>query len=171
MQTPRLILRNFRADDVDDLATILSDPLVMKFSSKGPLSKEETLSFINWCIGSYEKYGYGSWAVVDRETNVLIGLCGLSHTEIDGEDEVQIGYRLSQCTWGKGLATEAGREVLRLGFEKHKLSSIISIVSLEHNASIGVSEKIGFSDYSVDCYCGWDVRIYRKNINNQESMG
>ncbi|MEA2080437.1 MAG: GNAT family N-acetyltransferase, partial [Pseudomonadota bacterium] len=112
-------------------------------------SKEDTSNFISWCRKSYEEHGYGQWAVVDRETGSLIGLCGLSQTEINGVNEVELGYRLAQKQWGKGLATEAGTEALRLGFEKHQLNSIIAIVSLEHSASIRVAETIGFNDYSV----------------------
>ena len=164
MLTSKLILREFAPKDVDQLAKILSDPLVMKFSSKGPLSKEETVKFIRWCRESYEEHGYGQWAVIDRETELLIGLCGLSQTEINGVNEIEIGYRLAQKSWGKGLASEAGTEALRLGFEKHQLNSIVAIVSLKHGASIRVAEKIGFTDYSVDQYRGWDVRIYRKNV-------
>ncbi len=164
MQTPRLILREFKTEDVDALAEILSDPEVMKFSSKGPFSKEDTSNFIAWSMESYKNCGYGQWAVIERKTGALIGLCGLSHTDMNGQPEVEIGYRIAQDRWGKGLASEAAAEVLRLGFEKHRLASIIAIVSTEHAASIRVAEKIGFSDYLLGQYKGWDVRIYRKNL-------
>ncbi len=163
MQTPRLTLRKFRPEDIDELAKILNDPVVMKFSSKGQMSWQDTSEFIDWCIESYENNGYGQWAVLDRETECLIGFCGLSQIEINGKNEIQIGYRLSKQSWGKGLATEAGSEVLRLGFEEYKIKSIISVVSLEHGASINVTKKLGFSDYTLGRYSGWDVRIYRKN--------
>ncbi|MCU7817215.1 MAG: GNAT family N-acetyltransferase [Candidatus Thiodiazotropha sp. (ex Rostrolucina anterorostrata)] len=78
METPRLTLREFRPDDLDELEIILSDSLVMEFSSKGPLSRKDTSNFINWCIESYENNGYGQWAVIDRETESLIGLCALT---------------------------------------------------------------------------------------------
>ncbi len=164
MQTPRLTLRKFKTGDLDELAEILSDPQVMKFSSKGPLSKEDTSNFIACSIESYHNNSYGQWAVIERETGSLIGLCGLSKTDVNGEPEVEIGYRLAQDRWGDGLASEVAAEVLRLGFEKHRLASIIAIVSTEHAASIRVAEKIGFSDYLLDQYKGWRVRVYRKNF-------
>jgi RimJ/RimL family protein N-acetyltransferase len=162
MQTSRLTLRKFNTEDVDELAEILSDPQVMKFSSKGPFSKEDTSNFIAWSIESYDKNGYGQWAVIERETGALIGLCGLSETDVNDESEVEIGYRIAQDRWGNGFASEAAAAALHLGFEKYRLASIIAIVSTEHAASIRVAEKIGFSDYSLDQYKGWDVRIYRK---------
>jgi len=163
MNTSRLMLREFRDDDLNELEQILSDPLVMEFSSKGPLTRKEASKFIDWCKKSYEKYGYGQWAVLDKNTESLIGLCGLSKTEINGNTEIEIGYRFAQSSWGKGFATEAGEEVLRLGIEKHKLNSIIAIVSIDNHASTRVAEKLGFIDYSVGVYSGFDVRIYRKS--------
>ncbi len=168
MQTPRLTLRAFTTEDVDALAEILSDPRVMEFSSKGPLSKEQTSGFIEWSIESCNDNGYGQWAVIERHTGVLIGLCGLSETEVDGEKEVEIGYRLACHTWGRGLASEAAAEALRAGFEKHQLESIIAIVATEHAASIRVAEKIGFSAYSLDRYKEWDVRVFR--MSNPQSV-
>lgn len=75
---------------------ILSDPDVMEYSSKGPLSEAQTAEFIDWCIHSYDGLGYGQWAVIEKPSGRLIGYCGLSRTTVDGCDEVEIGYRLAK---------------------------------------------------------------------------
>jgi RimJ/RimL family protein N-acetyltransferase len=160
-ETARLRLREFELHDVRALKKILSAPNVMEFSSKGPLSEADTLGFIDWCIKSYQEYGYGQWAVIEKGSGKLIGCCGLSHATVDEVDEVEIGYRLDKEHWGKGLATEAAGGVLAHGFDALMLESIAGIVAPRHSRSIRVLEKIGFRTFSETRYCGWDVRVYR----------
>ena len=66
METPRTLIREFEKSDERDLARILSDPHVMEFSSKGPLTGEATRQFIAWCIDSYREQGYGQWALMEK---------------------------------------------------------------------------------------------------------
>ena len=168
-ETERLKIREFESHDVQALSKILSDPDVMEFSSKGPLNEADTMGFIEWCIKSYQKYGYGQWAVIEKESGKLIGCCGLSHATVDEVDEVEIGYRLDKEHWGKGLASEAASVVLALGFGTRIIESIVGIVAPRHRGSIRVLEKIGFRSFSETCYCGWEVRIYRLSQKEQKS--
>lgn len=168
MKTARVLIREFARSDAQDLSKILIDPLVMEFSSKGPLTEADTLSFIEWCIRSYQEHGYGQWALIEKKSGALIGCCGLSHATVDGADEVEIGYRLAQDQWGKGLASEAADRVLDHGFDICNIKSIVGIVSPRHEASIRVLEKVGFQSFSETRYSGWDVRIYR--LTKQDRM-
>lgn len=168
-ETERVKIREFESHDVQALSKILSDPDVMEFSSKGPLNEADTTGFIEWCIKSYQKYGYGQWAVIEKESGKLIGCCGLSHANVDEVDEVEIGYRFDKEQWGKGLASEAASGVLAHGFDTWMIESIVGIVAPRHRASIRVLEKIGFRAFSETRYCGWDVRIYRLSQKDQKS--
>ena len=168
-ETERMKIREFDTPDVQDLNKILSDPDVMEFSSQGPLSEAGTTGFIEWCIKSYKKYGYGQWAVIEKESGKLIGFCGLSHVAVDEVDEVEIGYRLDKEHWGQGLASEAAGGVLAHGFDTLTIESIVGIVAPRHRSSIRVLNKIGFRDFSEARYCGWDVRVYRLSRNVQKS--
>ena len=170
-ETERMIIREFDSPDVQALSKILADPEVMEFSSKGPLSKADTMGFVEWCIKSYKEYGYGQWAVIEKKSGMLIGCCGLSHAAVDGVDEVEIGYRLDKEHWGKGLASEAAGGVLAHGFHALMIESIVGIVAPRHRTSIRVLKKIGFRDFSETSYCGWDVRVYRLSRNEQKSPG
>lgn len=167
-ETERMKIREFDSHDVQALYKILSDPDVMEFSSKGPLNEADTKGFIEWCIKSYQKYGYGQWAVIEKESGTLIGCCGLSHATVDEVDEVEIGYRLNTEHWGKGLATEAAGGVLAHGFDALMIECIVGIVAPRHSSSIRVLKKIGFLDFSETRYCGWDVRVYRLSRNEQK---
>jgi RimJ/RimL family protein N-acetyltransferase len=147
-ETDRIALRPFEPADLGELAEILADPEVMRFSGGGPWSRERTKRFIQGCVEDYseERWGFGLWAVVHKEDARLIGYCGLSRfDDVDGAPEVEIGYRLSREYWGRGLATEAARAVRDYAFSRLGLKRLISMIERENTASIRVAEKIGMT--------------------------
>ena len=161
-ETPRLLLREFSSGDVDALAEIIGNPKVMEFSTNGPCTEDDTRQFIDWCLDSYRDNGFGQWAVVDRLSGAVIGFCGLSHVELDGAQEIEVGYRLAPSVWGQGLASEAAEAALEYGFSHCGIDSIIAIIATRHVVSAGVAEKVGFRIDTRTKYRGSDVIIYRK---------
>ncbi len=127
VETPRLVLREFALTDERHLSPILASSQVMRFSVSGCLTLEQTKEEIDSFITSYRKYGFGKWAVILKETNQLIGYCGIALEEIDSKQETELGYRLSENYWGHGLATEAARAALHYGFNKLELPDIIAV--------------------------------------------
>jgi len=99
--------------------------------------------------------------LVEKSTGDLIGFCGVGPEIIDGIEEMNLGYRLARQSWNRGLATEAVRVVLEYVFTQHSLSSVIVIIEPDHLASVRVSEKVGFKDYSVHVFHDRPVRLYR----------
>ena len=161
-ETPRLFLRHFCENDLEDLAPILANREVMKFSLKGVKNKEETKEFIQKIISGYKTKNYSLYAVIHREKEQLIGYCGLFFwSSISGKEEVEIGYRLDPKYWGRGLATEAAIAVRDYAFKKFNFSSLISLIQSQNIASIRVAEKIGM-EYEKDyTFLGISVKIYR----------
>lgn len=94
-ETPRLILRQITTDDVDDLATIFADPVVMKFWPS-TRTYAETKQYCDRILSCYEEYGFGLWATIHKADNKLIGRCGLIPQLVDGQKEVEIGYLLAK---------------------------------------------------------------------------
>ncbi|WP_355659663.1 GNAT family N-acetyltransferase [Halomonas salifodinae] len=160
-QTPRLRLRELDNGDLPALAAIFADPEVMRYSLGGVHDEAQTRRFIAWCRASYAEHGLGPWALVDKASGELAGFCGLSHDTIDGSREVQLGYRLATRFWGHGLATEAARQTVALGFTAHRLASLVAIVEPAHGASRRVVEKAGFRDCVATSFHDREVRIYR----------
>ena len=100
-------MREFRDDDYNDLCEILQDKDVM-YAYEHPFSEEEVKSWYNrLTVGHYEKYGFGLWAVIDKNTNEFLGQCGLTIQNIDGKEYLEIGYLFKKKHWHKGYATEA----------------------------------------------------------------
>jgi ribosomal-protein-alanine N-acetyltransferase len=83
------------------------------------------------------------WAAVLKENNQLIGRCGFLYQHIEDTQEVEITYLIDRHYWGQGLATEAAREAVKLGFERYKLPRIVALINPVNVASVRVAEKIG----------------------------
>ncbi len=159
-ETERLLLRQFVRSDAADMVTVMGDPEVMKYSLKGPLSFDQTQHFIHKTITSYERNGFGLWAVEYKATGHVIGYCGHSLQPIDGQEEVELGYRIARLLWGKGLATEAARAALHYALSTLKLSHIISIIEAENIGSIKVAEKCGLTYHKDAEFHGIPVKVY-----------
>ncbi|MEU8328302.1 GNAT family N-acetyltransferase [Micromonospora sp. NPDC048839] len=117
-RTERLWFRRLTMADVDLLVELDSDPEVMRFLSGGvatPLAtvRDEQLPRL---LGQYERHpGLGRWAALDRESGDFLGWFALDPSA-DGT-EAELGYRLRRSTWGRGLATEGSRALVRYAFD------------------------------------------------------
>ena len=142
LQTPRLILRPFRKDDLDALAALMANTDFMRFSL-GPYSREQAQTVLQKFLSWGEAGLPSPFAVIFRGNNALIGYCGFLHQHVDGMDEIEIGYRLHPDYWNRGLATEAARAVRDHAFQDLKLARVISLIHPDNIASRRVAEKIG----------------------------
>jgi [ribosomal protein S5]-alanine N-acetyltransferase len=85
--------------------TVLSDREAMQFYPQ-PFDRQMTQAWVERNIQRYARHGFGLWALILKESGKLIGDCGLVVQEVDGVEEVEIGYHIRRDLWGKGLATE-----------------------------------------------------------------
>lgn len=161
IETERLILRNFRLEDFEELAPIMADPKGMKFSRTGNvLSVSETQDKITGFIASYKKHGFGKWAVIFKEHRRLIGYCGIAVEQVDNKDEKEIGYRLDSKYWNQGLATEAAAATIQYGFETFHFPYILGIADRENKASIRVLKKLGMIYQRKTIFYGVEMDVY-----------
>ncbi|HXC43015.1 MAG TPA: GNAT family N-acetyltransferase [Candidatus Dormibacteraeota bacterium] len=144
LETPRLILREFHPEDVDALYLILSDPETMRFYVK-PFDRHGTVDWITRNRQRYTKDGHGLWAMILKTSGGLIGDCGLVIQEIDGANEIEIGYHVRRDHWGQGFATEAARACRDYGFAHLSVERLVSIIRPENLASRRVAEKNGMT--------------------------
>jgi len=144
LETSRLILREFTPDDVDALALVLSDAETMRFYP-APFDRAGVEEWIARNIRRCAKDGYGLWATVLKKSGELIGDCGLTVQNVDGVDEIEIGYHTRRDLWGQGLATEAARVCRDFGFARLPVEQLISIIRPENQQSRRVAEKNGMT--------------------------
>ena len=159
LETNRLILREMAIEDLDDVFTMVSDPEVMRYLPK-PLSREEARNLIKVVLNQYKKWEFGWWAMVLKESDSFVGYTGLTVQEVDGEQEVELGYMVKREYWGQGLATEAARACRDYAFDSLGYNRIISIMDEPNVASRRVAEKNGMAFEKGTEWKGQTVCIY-----------
>ena len=142
LETPRLTLREFHPEDVDALSLILSDPETMRFYVK-PFDHHGTEEWITRNRLRYTNDGHGLWAMILKSSGELIGDCSLTVQDVEGANEIEIGYHVRRDHWRQGFATEAARACRDYGFAHLDVSRLVSIIRPENLASRRVAEKNG----------------------------
>ena len=163
LQTSRLSLRPFRADDLDTLAGLMANPEFMRFSLS-PYTREQTQAILQKFL-SWNEAGLPSpFAVILRENPGVLGYCGfLHHPEVP--EEVEIGYRLDSAYWNRGLITEATRAVRDYAFIDLKLPRVISLVHPDNIPSRRVAEKIGMTVEKQITFRGFPTNVFSLSRN------
>ena len=142
VETSRLILREFSADDVDALALVLSDTETMRFYP-APLDRAGVEGWIARNLDRYAKDGHGLWAMILKSSGEVVGDCGLTIQNVGGLQEIEIGYHVRRDHWGRGLASEAARACRDFGFAHLPAERLISLIRPENLPSRRVAEKNG----------------------------
>lgn len=139
--TKRLSHRAMTVDDAVAFYALNSHPEVMRYTGEPPLQSVEEAREMIAAYPDFNTHGFGRWGCVLKETGAMIGFCGLKY--LDELGEVDVGFRFLPEYWGRGVATEACRACVELGFETMGLERTIALVLPENVASIRVLEKTG----------------------------
>jgi RimJ/RimL family protein N-acetyltransferase len=144
--TERLILRKWRESDREPFARMNADPVVMEHFP-ALLSRQESDALVDRAEAHLEQHGFGPWAAELRETGAFIGYIGLVIPNFEAAFTpcVEIGWRLAREHWGKGLATEGARALVRHGFEVQRLLELVSFTVPANVRSIRVMQKLGMT--------------------------
>jgi [ribosomal protein S5]-alanine N-acetyltransferase len=189
LETERLAFRALVPDDLDALAALYGDPEVRRYFPEGTLTHEETREELEWIIDVYyERYGFGLWATILRETGELIGRCGLlpwrteatptgelalkaadEHPVEGATYEIELAYLLGKEQWGRGLGSEAARAVVDHAFGTLRLPRLICLFDPQNQASRRVAEHVGFTferDVTMD---GERQPVFSLRANSERS--
>ena len=146
LDTARLILRQFTADDVDNLVDLDGDPAVMRYITGGrPTPRDEIRDDILPAFLSYDERdeGFGFWAAIEKSTGDFLGWFHLRPPAGGDPDNVELGYRLRRAAWGRGYATEGLRAIIRKGFGELGVRRVFAETMVVNLASRRVLEKAG----------------------------
>ncbi len=160
LETERLLLRVFRPEDIEGFAPLEADPEVMRFYPSGPRPREWAERGVRYFIRTQEQHGYSLWAVIHKSNDRFIGYCGLVPQTLNGNEEVEVGYKLARAYWGRGLATEAARAVRDWGFARLDVPRLVSVIDPGNAASVRVAEKMGMSRDVDVIYDGKTCHLY-----------
>lgn len=159
LETERLVIRRFALPDLADLHRLVySDPDVSHFYSGGTNSLEETrenLIHTIWLNEHDVDQGWGSWAVIRKEDNQLIGRVNLGRPDrtyyriLDPKSpyfslDTEIAYAFGKAYWGKGYAAEACKPVIEYAFKELRIKRIVTGADSQNTRAINLLKRLGF---------------------------
>ena len=145
LHTKRLVLRRFQEEDCQPFYDhYASDHNIQKYLTWNPYdSYEDTVEFVKWNMEKYEDPFFFGWIIVYHDH--IIGTISAYNVNIFNKS-IELGYGISSKYWHKGLASEAGEEVVRFLFKDVGLHKIYASFEKENEASRKVLEHLHF-DY------------------------
>lgn len=162
-ETKRLILREFVPEDIDSLYTIYegNGAFVPPLSEDRDEEKAKLESYIHYVYGFY---GFGLWAVVEKETGALIGRCGLSVEDIDNHVELELGYMIGRPWQKKGYGLESVMAVLEYASEEIYEKRIAVRIDADNKASSALAKAAGFVREGTTVFEGKTMDLYFYDI-------
>jgi ribosomal-protein-alanine N-acetyltransferase len=173
IETARLLLRPFMADDLDDYSRLIfADADVMRYLPQRDLAPRERAERTMAVFAErWTEHRCGVWAVTDKTTGEFMGHCGLGPVPEAGEIEVL--YALGKVFWGRGFATESARASVRFGFEHANLTRLVACAAPDNIGSRRVMEHLGFVYEKKAHYFGLDLVQYalaREHVRLDDSI-
>jgi ribosomal-protein-alanine N-acetyltransferase len=143
LDTPRLLLRALRKDDLQDLYEYASDPEIDRYTPWTRYqSLDEARADLDDFIAEYERDGMGAWGIEHKADRKLIGI-GTFSPPHRHHRRCEMGYTIARPYWGQGYASEAARAMVVFGFERMNLARIEAVCLPDNIASGRVVQKIG----------------------------
>ncbi len=165
-ETDRLLLRELTFVDTQKIFELFSDPAVTKYYDFEPYTElEQAKEYIQRFSNGYINNEMIRWGIVLKETNTLIGTCGL-HSWNQVALRAEIGFDLHSRSWGQGIMHEAIKKILEYGFLSLDLHRIEALIMVKNCNSASFLSKIGFSEEGTLREYGfwknkhWDVRCF-----------
>ena len=158
LETERLYFREMNQGDFVSLCEILQDERTM-YAYEGAFSDQEVQEWLDRQLSRYEKWDFGLWAVILKETDKMIGQCGLTMQPWKESEVLEIGYLFNRLYWHRGYATEAARACKKYAFETLGTSEVCSIIRDTNLASQNVAVRNGMikADAWTKHYRGIDM--------------
>ena len=142
LKTDRLFLREMTMDDFDALYKVLADRNIMQHYPY-TFDEKKVSDWIERNMNRYNEYGFGLWAVCLKETGEMIGDCGLTLQNIEGEMLPEIGYHIRADHQRKGYAKEAAAAVRDWAFTNTDYPALYSYCKYTNVGSYKTAESIG----------------------------
>ncbi len=143
LQTPRLILRGWWAEDFEPYAQLLADATTARFITRRtrPYGRAEAWAEMAFLVGHWQILGFGLFFVEARDTGEFLGRVGPLQPE--GWPVLEIALALAPHARGRGYATEAAAAAIDWTFDTLGVDRIISIIHPDNAGSRGVAERLG----------------------------
>ncbi|MGN0597533.1 MAG: GNAT family N-acetyltransferase [Ruminiclostridium sp.] len=162
LETERLYLREMTNEDFSALCRIMQDNETM-YAYEGAYTDREVQEWLDRQLARYERYGFGLWAVILKETGEMIGQCGLTMQPWKDREVLEIGYLFERRHWHRGYAAEAAISCKKYAFETLNAEEVCSIIRDTNLPSQNVAVRNGMKkeDGWVKHFRGVNMPHYR----------
>ncbi len=162
LQTARLQLRQFKHSDWPSLHEHYSDLECTRFTFGRALTEGESWRAMCSMVGHWSIRGYGPFALVQADTQKVIGAAGLWYPNDWPEPEIK--WALSRPFWGKGYASEAVRAIQLPAFHHLDKKPPISFINAQNEASIRLATAVGAEYENTVEFRGSPWHVYRHPV-------
>jgi RimJ/RimL family protein N-acetyltransferase len=165
LETERLLLRRHQVAEFDDYAAIWGDPIVTRYISGRPFTREECWARLLRHIGHWAVLGFGYWAIEEKSSKRLIGELGFAQFKRDIEPIIEfpeLGWVLAPPAHGKGYATEAVKAALAWGDRHFADGTTACIIDPANRASLGVAAKCSYRQLRPVTYKGHQIMMFTR---------
>jgi RimJ/RimL family protein N-acetyltransferase len=142
LETAHLTLREMSLADLDFVAEMLAHPEVVRFWPKC-FDRDEAAEWVRRQQARYTKDGVGYWLLLDRATGRPVGQAGLLVLQVDGTEEIGLGYIIHRPFWRRGFAVEAAAGSLEYAVNELGRNRVVALVRPENLPSQAVARKLG----------------------------
>jgi len=166
IETERLILREFRAGDIDAHAATLGDEEVMRHVGGKPMNREDSWRRLLGGVGMWSLIGIGPWAIEQKSDGRMVGHCGFFEFERDMtpaiRGEPEMGWIFDRSVHGQGIAFEACNAALGWADATLGTATYPAIIDLDNAPSIKLAERLGFVRQEDATYRGSTIAFFRR---------
>ncbi|HTT69248.1 MAG TPA: GNAT family N-acetyltransferase [Gemmatimonadales bacterium] len=155
--TARLVAERLREEHYGDLLRMHSDPAQMAMLG-GVRDEAQTAEYLAKNLAHWAAHGFGAWMLRDGVSRGIVGRAILRHLDVDGVDEVEVGYSLDPACWGRGLATEIAAACLEHARDDLELATVVAVTLPDNAPSRRVLEKAGLA-YERDWMHGGRLHV------------
>lgn len=177
LTSDRVFLRDFVPTDEQFIRELDSDPAVMRYISGGEPSSASEIKramgvFLDWQKKHNANYGY--WVAEDKLSKEFIGWFHLRPLKSDSENlkELELGYRLKQKFWGKGIATEVSKLLVKKAFREFEVNNVWATTMRDNLASKNVMLKCGMKfikEGTMEELHGPDKTVHWFKVSRQDA--
>lgn len=160
LTTDRLRLEPFADAHLDGLHEMNRDPAVMRFLTGRAETREDTAAGIERVKARWAECGYSWWAFIEHDSGQIVGAGCIQHLGRDAANPLEIGWRLRQDRWGRGLASEAARTMADWAFDHLKTPLLVAVCAVDNHASAKVMQRLGMRYRGIERWYDADDSVY-----------
>jgi len=160
LETGRLLLREFTADDADLVLKLVNEPAFLRYiGDRGVRTLDDARRYIaDGPVAGYALHGHGLMRVVRKADGVEVGMCGV--LKRDTLPDPDIGFSFFPEYWSQGYALESARAIMRHARETLRLGRILAITTADNEPSMRLLGKLGFRPEGIVNLGGEDLRLF-----------